>query len=85
MEQPKKFILNYYDKNSINHIQVSDGKLIKNVSKKKLAMKEEIIKQSIMTKIKDQKITQEIMNTINNAREQSTEHTTNLKRTYNKA
>lgn len=85
MELPKKFILNYYDKNSINHIQVSDGKLIKNVSKKKLALKEEIIKQSIMAKIKDPKITQDIITTINNAREQNTEHSVNLKRTYNKS
>jgi len=90
MEEQKKLILQFLARADVNQLNVSDGKLIKNVSKKKKTLKEDIIKQAIKKKIKDESIVQSIIDEINNIRTASENNNNNntnitLKRTYNRS
>ncbi|ARF10544.1 hypothetical protein Hokovirus_2_71 [Hokovirus HKV1] len=80
----KEFILNFLNTQHVPAIDVSDGKLIKNVSKKIQPLKEDIIKQSILNKTNDEALANQIIDEIKQIRSQSDKKNINLKRTYAK-
>lgn len=85
MDEPKKLILQFCAKAGVNQLNVTDGKIIKNVSKKKQVLKEEIIKQAIKKKVKDDAIIQSIIDEINKIRTTTEGTNITLKRTYNRS
>jgi len=84
MDEPKKIIIQFCTKAGVNQLNVTDGKLIKNVSKKKKSLKEDIIKQATIRKIGDEVLAQSILDEINNIRVSSEDTSITLKRTYNR-
>lgn len=87
MDEPKKLIIQFCAKADVNQLNVTDGKLIRNVSKKKKTLKEDIIRQAIKQTIKDDddNVTQAILNNINDIRATTENTNVSLKRTYNKS
>lgn len=85
MDEPKKLIIQFCTKAGVGQLNVTDGKLIKNVSKKKKSLKENIIKEAIAKRIKDPKTIEEIIEDINNIRANSEDTNVTLKRTYNRS
>jgi len=55
----EEFIMKYLDTKEATHVNVSGGKLVKNVSESRKALKVEIIKESILEGIKDEQINKE--------------------------
>jgi precorrin-3B methylase len=80
-KEKEEFILEYLTNINENQIQISDGKLIKNVSKTKAPLKNEMITDTLIEVLKDDKeafkITEMIM-----LKRPMTERI-NLKRTHN--
>lgn len=85
MDEPKKLIIQFCNKAGVGQLNVTDGKLIKNVSKKKKSLKENIIKEAISKRIPDQNIVQAILEDINNIRVNTEDSNVTLKRTYNRS
>lgn len=75
----EEFILKYLDNVNENVIEITDGKLRKNKSETKAALKQDVIKNAINEKIADPKIVEEILNLMEMKRPLNTH--VNLKRT----
>lgn len=87
MNEPKQLIIQFFARADVNQLNVTDGKLIKNISKKKKSLKEDIIKEAIKKTIKDDdnSVTEAIIENINNIRTTTEDTNVSLKRTYNKS
>jgi len=87
MNEPKQLIIQFFARADVNQLNVTDGKLIKNVSKKKKSLKEDIIKEAIKKTIKDDdnSVTEAIIENINDIRSTTENTNVSLKRTYNKS
>lgn len=78
------FILNFLNTKSVVSLDVSDGKIHKNITKRIKPLREDLIKQGIINKTGDEKLAQQIIDEIKEIRTRSEEQRVNLKRTFNR-
>lgn len=64
----EEFILKYLDLMGENIIQISNGKLTKNKKETKSSINADIMKKAIFDKVKDEKLTEDILKSMENMR-----------------
>lgn len=77
-------IMTYLEQCGETCVGITGGKLRLNKYESKGSLKEDIIKESILEKVKDPKIAEEILETINEKRENNSKAQTSIKRTYDR-
>jgi hypothetical protein len=74
----EEYILTYLEKIDQSTVEISDGTLKKNKSETKTAINQDLIRNTLMEKVKDPKLVEEILKTMDDKRQMSTH--VNLKR-----
>lgn len=77
-------IMSYLEKCGETCVGITGGKLRLNKYESKGGLKEDIIKESILEKVKDPKIVESILETINEKRENNSKAQTSIKRTFDR-
>lgn len=77
-------IMLYLEKCGETCVGITGGKLRLNKYESKGGLKEDIIKESILEKVKDPKIVESILETINEKRENNSKAQTSIKRTFDR-
>jgi hypothetical protein len=75
-------IMKHLDRLGDNYVKINGGALRINQYESKAGLKEDLIKESIQDKVKNPKLTEEIMNIISDKRETNKKIQKSLKRTY---
>lgn len=78
----EEYILKYLEKIDEDTIEITNGRLMKNKTEKKVGLNQDIIKASILEKVKDVNMVEEILKTMENKRSMNTK--VELKRTGGK-
>lgn len=84
MKEMNEKILIHLEKMGENHINIDDGKLIKNKYKSKGSLSQEMIEETLKENFKDPKIITKIMNSIEDKKIKNEKTRIQLKRTFKK-